>query len=523
MSHNSTRALRVATISVAVVALLCLPGGVGGVEGGAVQAPAGGDQPAPTSTSRPVDRAETGDGRAMLGRIALGFLVATAGATALAVTLQYWGPAGLTLVAFGSFSLLYGIRILISTQPIGEMLGVSRRTLTYTVVWINYLLPVLGLLYAEQIRGRGWYSLLRRFWQAGLVLAPSFIIYDLLAGAPLASWPVYRMFLLAAMLVLLPHAIWWRQRDPVESTVRTIGTTVLVLAVLHDNLINFAPWRVSLEVYGIGVFILALGFVTTRRFLADQRELATVEHELEMARTIQTSILPRQLPTLRGARIAVRYLPARAVAGDVYDFIATDGQRIGVLVADVAGHGVSAALIASMTTVAFSGQRRYADDPSRTLSEINRVLCEHTDGRFTTAVYAFLDLEEHLLRYSLAGHPPPFLWRAKTGELLELAEGATVLGLFEDTGFPTTELPLDAGDRLILYTDGIPDVSRRNGEWFGEHEWKRFIMENGALATDLFIDALFAHLRRWSGIGVDGHFEDDLTIVVIDVDPQPET
>jgi serine phosphatase RsbU (regulator of sigma subunit) len=103
--------------------------------------------------------------------------------------------------------------------------------------------------------------------------------------------------------------------------------------------------------------------------------------------------------------------------------------------------------------------------------------------------------------------------------LCELAEGATVLGLFEDTGFPTTEVTLDGGDRLIFYTDGVPDVSRRNGEWFGEHEWKRFVMANGALPPEPFIDALFAHLRRWSGIGVDGHFEDDLTIVVIDVGP----
>jgi len=350
------------------------------------------------------------------------------------------------------------------------------------------------------------------------VLAPSFIAYDLIAGAPLASWPVYRVFLLAAMVVLLPHAIWWGQRDPVESTVRTIGTAVLVLAVLHDNFAGYLPWRLSLEVYGVGAFILALGFVTTRRFLADQRELATVEHELDMARTIQASILPRRLPVLRGARMAVRYLPVRAVAGDLYDFITTDDQRVGVLVADVAGHGVSAALIASMTTVAFSGQRRYANDPSRTLSEINRMLCEHFDGRFTTAVYAFLDVEEQQLRYSLAGHPPPFLLRASTGELLELAEGATVLGLFEDTGFPTTEVTLKAGDRLILYTDGVPDVSRRNGEWFGEHEWKRFVLSHSALAPDVFIDTLITHLRRWSGIGVDAHFDDDLTIVVIDVD-----
>ena len=146
------------------------------------------------------------------------------------------------------------------------------------------------------------------------------------------------------------------------------------------------------------------------------------------------------------------------------------------------------------------------------------MLCEHFDGRFTTAVYAFLDVEEHLLRYSLAGHPPPFLWRAKTGELLELAEGATVLGLFQDTGFPTTEMTLEAGDRLILYTDGVPDVSRRNGEWFGEQEWKRFVLSHSALAPDVFIDTLIAHLRRWSGIAVDSHFDDDVTIVVIDVD-----
>jgi sigma-B regulation protein RsbU (phosphoserine phosphatase) len=452
----------------------------------------------------------------VLGRIALGFVVSMAGMTALIISTQTRGRARLTLFAFGGFAVLYGVRILITSSPVQELLGVPQLRLTYAIAWMNYFLPVFGLLYAEQVRGRGWGSALRRFWQAGLIVAPSAIAYDLYVGSPSGAQTFMRIFVILGMATLIPHVIWWRQRDPVESAVRTVGTAVLIVAVLHDNFIQFLPWRTPIEVYGVTGFILSLGFVTARSVLRDQRELAAVEHELETARTIQTSILPRTLPSMNGARIAVSYLPASAVAGDVYDFLPIDDRHVGVLVADVTGHGVSAALIASMATVAFAGQREHAADPGRALSNINRILCGHFDARFITAAYAFVDLERGAIGYSLAGHPPPLLRKA-TGQLLDLSEGATVLGLFDDTVYPTAHVAIGSGDRLILYTDGLTDVSNRRGEWFGEHAFKSFCGDHGGLPAAEFARALTDAARTWSERGTAAPFDDDVTVVVVDI------
>jgi hypothetical protein len=515
--------MRPASATIVLVLALGLAGPLHAYQPAAQPPPAGapavGESAAgqpPAAQAPPAGQPPAGGGPAALARIALGFILITTGATLLSVWAAYRGPGGLTLIAFGIFALLYGTRILVAIPVISQLLGWSRRTLFYTIAFINYALPVFGVLYANQIRGDGWQRVLRRTWQVGGVLAAVFIANDLMRGLPWSSLGYYRVYLLIAMLVLLPHVLWWQQRDPIESRVRMVGTALLTVAVIHDNVPEILPWRVSLEVYGVTVFILSLGYVTIRRFFADQRELAAVERELETARTIQTAILPRQVPSLAGARMAVRYLPVRSVAGDVYDFMVIDDRRVGVLVADVTGHGVSAALIASMATVAFSSQKPHAADPSRTLSEINRVLCGHFDARFVTAAYVYLDLEERRLHYSLAGHPPPVLWRAcmQRAELLE--EGGTVLGVFEDAMYPSSEVRIAPGDRLILYTDGLVEVTDRQGDWFGHQELAAFAQANAALSADQFADRLIARLADWSGRD-EGKFDDDLTLLVIDL------
>jgi serine phosphatase RsbU (regulator of sigma subunit) len=211
----------------------------------------------------------------------------------------------------------------------------------------------------------------------------------------------------------------------------------------------------------------------------------------------------------------VRYVPARSVAGDMYDFLRVDDRRLALLVADVTGHSVAAALIASMVKVAFSSQLAHADAPGRVLAEMNRVLCGHFEGRFVTAACVFLDADRPVVSYSLAGHPPPLLLKASTGEMIELREGGLVLGLFPDASYPTEEIRFDSGDRVVLYTDGVTEARDRSGAWFGDRELRAFIAAHRDRPPGEFLDALIAYLRRWSGRN-GGPFEDDVTIVAID-------
>ena len=305
------------------------------------------------------------------------------------------------------------MRILTGVPALVPLFGMPDRSMLFTTAFIIYALPVAGLVFAEQIRGPGWRSSLRRLVASrpgvdGLI----FIVYDIVTGRPYASLAAYRLFVIAVMVVLLPHVLLWRHRDRVETIARTIGTASLALAVLHDNLMGFRlmPWRVSVEVYGLSVFLLSLGVVTVRRFFADQRELAVVESEMATARSIQSSILPDAAPAVANFEIAARFIPARWVGGDLYDFLPVDGRRVAVLVADVTGQGVPAALIASMVKVAFSSQIAHAHDPGRVLTEMNRVLSGRFEGRFVTAACIYLDADR-AAQYSLAGHLPPLLRR----------------------------------------------------------------------------------------------------------------
>src|SRR5215468_3060661 len=160
------------------------------------------------------------------------------------------------------------------------------------------------------------------------------------------------------------------------------------------------------------------------------RQLSTMNRELEMARQVQLSILPAEIPRLNGLEITARYLPMSSVAGDFYDFLAVDDKHVGILIADVAGHGLPSALIASMLQSALAGQFSHASDPACVLSGLNRALHGKFERHFVTAAYAFLDMENRVVNYANAGHPPMLLWQAKSGEVRECNEHGLMLGPF---------------------------------------------------------------------------------------------
>jgi phosphoserine phosphatase RsbU/P len=143
----------------------------------------------------------------------------------------------------------------------------------------------------------------------------------------------------------------------------------------------------------------------TREKLAQQ--LLAIQKELETARLIQQSILPQTVPQIDGLDIAARYVPMTSVAGDFYDFIAVDNKHVAILVADVSGHGMPAALIASMLKIALASQSAHADDPARVLQGLNQTLCGKFQHHYVTAAYVFVDMEKRTLSYAGAGHDAP--------------------------------------------------------------------------------------------------------------------
>lgn len=230
---------------------------------------------------------------------------------------------------------------------------------------------------------------------------------------------------------------------------------------------------------------------------------------MQVARRIQQSILPGAPPGGAYWDIAAKYTPMTAVAGDFYDFLVVDAKRLGVLIADVSGHGVPAALIASMVKIAVASQRAHAESPAKVLAGINQSLCGNSQGQYVTAAYLYLDLELRLARYAAAAHPAMFLQR-QAGEIAEITHNGLMLGLFPHATYSECDFPLMAGDRFLLYTDGLPEAQNPAGEFFGTEPLKRCLSEASSQSSQRLVDLLTQRVSNWAKTA-----QDDLTLIAI--------
>jgi len=246
------------------------------------------------------------------------------------------------------------------------------------------------------------------------------------------------------------------------------------------------------------------------------RQLVAINNELEMARQIQLSILPRETPKLEGLDVAARYIPMSSLAGDFYDFLRVDEQHVGILIADVSGHGLPAALIASMLQTALAAQSPHASDPAQVLSGLNQALYGRFERHFVTAAYLFVDMENSTVNYAGAGHPPLLLWRARTGTTTAYTENGFLLGPFPDSSYSTLTFSLEKGDRIVLITDGIVEAKDSAAREFGIDRLRQ-IMESGHdLPGNRFAEALLQRLSSWSERAIGANQSDDITLLVID-------
>ena len=253
----------------------------------------------------------------------------------------------------------------------------------------------------------------------------------------------------------------------------------------------------------------------TREKLAQQ--LLAMQKELETARLIQQSILPEILPQIDGLDIAARYLPMAAVAGDFYDFIVVDNKHVGILVADVSGHGMPAALIASMLKIALAAQAAHADDPARVLHGLNQALCGKFQHHYVTAAYVFVDMNKRTLTYAGAGHPPLLMSSGGSPGVRDVTENGLFLGKFDFATYSSVELPLSAGDHGLLYTDGISEANNPDGVEFGSERFRQFLADEKNASANQLLDSLLEELACWSARGEGEDLDDDITMVAIHV------
>jgi sigma-B regulation protein RsbU (phosphoserine phosphatase) len=420
----------------------------------------------------------------------------------------------------GLWSALYGARPLAdSLADVAQMPRWFLAIVPYVdTISAYFVLVVASLAFLELIAGK-IRSFLKIVILAGLAIGVAGIGFFVFTGSKnkliLYNELLATCLLLVLVTVLVLPRLSRRYFVLPNRGVLAVGLIFFTVEALCVNVARPLGYKLPhiWDDLGFAALLFSLGYVAMQRVYANERRLLSIENELAIAHRIQTSILPGAGPELSNLHISAAYRPMTAVAGDFYDFIPVDENRVGILVADVSGHGVPAALIASMIKVALQSILPSAHDPREVMRGLNRVLSGQLHDQFVTASYLWLDTENHIARYSAAGHPPLLRWR---GDKLERIESNGLLfGVMSEPDYPVCEMTINPGDRFLLYTDGVTEPENASGVSFGDSKLEQVIRKNKSLPQSELVDQLLIEIRLWQPSSMVQ--QDDITLIVIDV------
>ena len=243
---------------------------------------------------------------------------------------------------------------------------------------------------------------------------------------------------------------------------------------------------------------------------ARREERARIEQEMSSAHYVQKSLLPDDVPFIQGWKIESFYRPAREVGGDLYDFLPLPDGRIGIVIGDVSGKGMSAALIMATTCAMIRAAAPGAESPGKVLSLVNNLLQVHiSPGMFVTCFYAILDPTMDVLWFANAGHDIPYL--SRSGEIVELWAKGMPLGLMREQSYLEQEVRIDKNDSILFYTDGLIEAHNLDREMFGFSRIHHLMKDH--LNTDNLLESLMNELQDFTGTNWEQ--EDDITMVLL--------
>ena len=249
----------------------------------------------------------------------------------------------------------------------------------------------------------------------------------------------------------------------------------------------------------------------TERKKAEEARIR-MQEETRMAHNIQMNFLPKSDPRIPGYDIAGRSIPAMNVGGDYYDFIPLDDHRLAIGVGDVSGHGLAASLVMANLQATIRGQVLSEPDPEKCLERANKLLFRSTDARtFISLFYGILDTRDHTLTYANAGQDLPVVFPCGRPPVTLNARGIA-LGLKEDVSYRKDVIPLGPGDRLFVYTDGIPEAMNARMEDFGTENLLEIVRASDGLPSADVIGRIIAAVSAFTGSDPAG---DDMTAVVL--------
>lgn len=248
------------------------------------------------------------------------------------------------------------------------------------------------------------------------------------------------------------------------------------------------------------------------RLYEEEKRLQQMEKELQMARDIQQSLLPKENPRLPGAEIAGLSHPAREVGGDYYDFIELGEDHLGVVIADVSGKGVPASLLMSNIQATLRVQVVTSTSVKDCIAEANTALHKSTEAdKYATLFCGILDTNEKTFTCTNAGHNSPMLI-SQDGSCRRLETGGIVLGMLPQMPYQEERIQLRPGDLLLMFSDGITEAMNDREEEFGEERLLKLLAENRSLSPEPLLEKIVAEVSTFTG---DTPQQDDMTLVAI--------
>lgn len=302
-----------------------------------------------------------------------------------------------------------------------------------------------------------------------------------------------------------------RPNAPATVIVSAYGDMPNIRAAMNRGAFDFLTKPIDFHDFEVTVQKTLAQVRRLRAAQTDRDRLIALDRDLAIAADIQRSFLPASGDTATAPPFDVQaaMIPAHAVGGDFYDHFMLDEDRLGVVIGDVSGKGVPAALLMAVTRSLLRSSALRGGEPGPCLEEVNRLLVRDTSAeRFVTVFYGVLDARRGELCYANAGHNRPLLLRGGAAE--ELAGAGLVLGVVPGASYQTRTIPLETGDRLFLYTDGVPEALNARGEQFSEPRLHGLLRGANSAAPAELIGRVIEAVQHFTAGAVQS---DDLTVL----------
>jgi phosphoserine phosphatase RsbU/P len=424
------------------------------------------------------------------------------------------------LLWFGLFAAPYGLALVCRSIFIPQWDG-SAEPIIVDLGRVTYLATSIpALLLFQEFYGPGWrLSSKWLLWIYAVALVGLFFLMVTYERRRTIPSPGFALVILVPLELLIDRLAGYRPPPIKGRLVIFTGLLVFFLTFSFDRLstLRITGLHVSAEPLGFLFLMACLGYVVSKRVAANEAEWISLTGEMRAARRIQDAILPSSMPTVSPWAVAARYAPMSGVAGDFYGFPRVLQNSLGIILADVMGHGVGAALVASMVKVAVFNAAERGQSPAKIVQELNCTLSKEAPGQLASAIYVELNQEGNLARYTAAGQPPPLLWRRGEQRLDPLDSAGLLLGICPEEPYDDNTLHFAKGDRLLIYSDGLTEAENGNGDSFGDKVLPEFFVRKQDLSADTFAEALLQSVLDWSVEDSRPGQADDITFVIVDL------